>query len=157
MKSHFKILGHPVHPMLVMFPLALLVTSVVYDARYLFTKEEEHAKTSDKLIGIGLVTGLLAGAAGLIDWLAIPKGTRAKRIGFWHGSGNVVMLALYALSWKLRRDEPQNPPRTALLLSLMGLLLGNVTAWLGGEMVYRLGIAVDEEAEPNAPSSLLQP
>ena len=157
MKSHLKVFGHPLHTILVIVPLGLLISSVIFDARYLFTKEKEHAVTSDKLIGMGVVTGLTAAIAGYIDWLSIPQGTRAKRIGFWHGTGNVIMLALYASSWKLRRDEPQNPPRKALLLSFLGLLLGNVTAWMGSEMVYRLGIGVDEEAHPDAPNSIIHP
>jgi uncharacterized membrane protein len=155
MKSHLKVLGHPLHAILVFVPLGLLIASVLFDARYLFTKKQDNAVTSDKLVGVGVVTGLLAAAAGLVDWLAIPQGTRAKRIGFWHGTGNVIMLALYASSWKLRRDEPQNPPRKAIVLSLLGLLLGNVTAWMGSEMVYRLGIGVDEKAHPDAPNSII--
>lgn len=142
--------------MLVVFPLGLLVTSVVFDGLALLGKKTDHARTAHKLIGAGLIGGIVAAASGLVDWAAIPSGTRAKRIGFWHGSGNAVLLALFGLSWKLRRDEPENPPRTALGLSLAGLLLGNVTAWLGGELVYRLGVGVDDGADLEAPNSLVQ-
>lgn len=157
MKSHLKILGHPLHPMLVVFPLGLLVTSVIYDALFLATKKSEQAVTAHKLIGAGILGGIASAAAGLVDYAAIPSGTRAKRIGFWHGSGNALMLALFGYGWKLRRESPENPSKTALGLSLGALLLGNVTAWLGGELVYRLGIGVDPEAQMDAPDSLSQP
>lgn len=142
--------------MLIVFPLGLLVTSVVFDGLALFTRKSDHANTAHKLIGAGLIGGVLAAASGLVDYAAIPSGTRAKRIGFWHGSGNAVLLALFGLGWKLRRDDPQNPPRSALALSLVGLLLGNATAWLGGELVYRLGVGIDDGADLDAPNSLLK-
>jgi uncharacterized membrane protein len=155
MKSHLKVLGHPLHPMLIVFPLGLLVTSVVFDGLAHFRKKPDYAATAHKLIGAGVLSGLLAAASGIVDWAAIPSGTRAKRIGFWHGSGNALLLALFGLSWKLRGKDPQNPPRAAVGLSLAGLLLGNVTAWLGGELVYRLGVGVDEGADLEAPNSLV--
>ena len=154
MKSHLKVLGHPVHPMLVVFPLGLLVTSVVYDGLFLATKKADHAKTAHKLIGAGVLGGLVAAASGLVDWAAIPSGTRAKRIGTSHAIGNVVLLALFGASWKLRRSEPENPSRAALSLSVAGMMLGNITTWLGGELVYRLGVGVDDGAGLEAPDSL---
>lgn len=157
MKSHIKVFGHPLHPMLVVFPLGLLVTSVVYDGLWLASKKPEQSRTAQKLIGAGILSGIAAAAAGLVDYAAIPGGTRAKRIGFWHGSGNALLLALFGASWKLRQSEPETPPRAALGLSLAGLLLGNLTAWLGGELVYRLGVGVDPGANLEAPDSLPQP
>lgn len=154
MKSHIKVFGHPLHPILIVFPLGLLITSVIYDALFLATKKGEQAVTAHKLIGAGVLGGLLAGAAGLVDYRAIPGGTRAKRLGFWHGSGNVVMLAMYSLGWLKRRPNPENPPKFALLLSFGALFLGQITAWLGGELVYRLGVGIDPSANLDAPDSL---
>lgn len=161
MKSHCRILGHPVHPMLVVLPLGLFITSVVYDLMHLKTKKKEHAIVANRLVGAGVLGGILAAAPGIIDWLAIPEGTRAKRIGFWHGLGNVLLLIMFGGSWKLRRDAPsEETPRSAVALSLAALMLGNVTAWLGGELIYRLGVGVDTDhvSKPthlDAPNSLL--
>jgi uncharacterized membrane protein len=157
MKSHLKLFGHPLHTMLIVFPLGLLVTSVAYDGLFVATKKKEQARTAHKLIGAGVLTGIAAALTGLIDWAAIPSGTRAKRIGTAHGLGNAVLLALFGVSWKLRNKDPENPPRAALALSLAGMLLGNVTAWLGGEMVYRLGVGVDPSAHLEAPDSITHP
>jgi uncharacterized membrane protein len=95
---------------------------------------------------------------GLWDWLAIPAGTRAKRIGALHGVGNVVVVALFALSWLLRRGhEDYEPQGVAFWLGLVAVLLALVTAWLGGELVERLGVGVDPGANLDAPSSLSGP
>lgn len=72
-----------------------------------------------------------------------------------HGSGNVVVLVLFALSWLFRRDEAGYLPSTlALVASFLGFVLAGVTGWLGGEMVDRLGVGVDNGAHLNAPNSL---
>src|SRR5215472_11607094 len=146
--------GHPIHPMLIVFPLGLLATAFVFDMVAFFLKVSGIAMAAYWMIAAGIVGGLAAAVFGLWDWLAIPRRTRAKRIGIWHALGNVVVLFLFAASWWVRRIDPVNPGESALLLSLVGTLLAVVTGWLGGELVYRLGIAVDKGAHPNATSSL---
>jgi len=106
------------------------------------------------MIAAGIIGGLLAAAFGLIDWLAIPSGTRAKTVGLWHGLGNVVVTVLFIASWWLRRESPANPVALALACSFVGGALALITGWLGGELVGRLGVGVDEGANVNAPSSL---
>src|SRR4029453_6789746 len=92
---------------------------------------------------------------GLIDWLNIPSGTRAKSVGMWHGLGNVLVVVLFALSWWLRSGDPTHTPSTtAFILALLGIGIGAVTGWLGGEMVDRLGVGVDPGAPLDGPDSL---
>jgi uncharacterized membrane protein len=157
MESRVKILGHPAHQMLIVFPLGLLVTAVVFDAVYLGTENPRWADIAFWMIASGLIGGLIAAVPGWIDWSAIPSGTRAKSVGLAHGLGNVGVLGLYAASWYLRMDDPGNPPVAAQVLSAAGLALGGVTAWLGGELVDRLGVGVDPGANLNAPNSLTHP
>src|SRR5919112_4010202 len=102
MESRAKLLGHPVHPMLIVLPLGLFIGAVVFDAIYLWRGTESLASVGYWNIAGGVVAGLLAAVFGFIDWLAIPSGTRAKRIGAIHGGGNVVVVLLYALSWYTR-------------------------------------------------------
>jgi uncharacterized membrane protein len=91
----------------------------------------------------------------LIEWLAIPNGTRAKSVGLWHGAGNAVIVVLFAISWLLRRDAPDYTPGTlAFILELAGSGLALLTGWLGGELVYRLRVGVDRGANLDAPNSL---
>ena len=154
MESRVKLFGHPVHPIFVVFPLGILGGSVIFDVVYLITKTGRWADITFWMIAAGAVGGLLAAVFGLIDWLAIPPGTRAKRVGLLHGTGNAVVVALFAASWSLRRAEPLDPPLLAHVLSFAGFGFMGVTGWLGGELVFRLGVAVDDKANLNAPSSL---
>jgi uncharacterized membrane protein len=149
-----KLFGHPVHPMLVVFPLGLLVLSVVFDLITLGTGNGYWSEMAYWMIGAGVLAGLVAAPYGAIDWLSIPSGSRASRIGFLHGAGNVVMLGLFALSWWLRRGDPSAPEMVAVAPALVGGILALLTGWLGGELVDRLGVGVDEGAHVDAPSSL---
>lgn len=154
MESKVKVAGHPVHPMLIVFPLGLLATAVIFDIIYLISEDAQWTVVAYYMIGAGIIGGLAAAVTGWLDWFAIPQGTRAKRIGLWHGLGNVVMLALFLLSWLLRRGALEMPPTGAIVASLAGAVLAAVTGWLGGELVGRLGVGVDDGAHLDSPSSL---
>lgn len=154
MESRARLLGHPIHPMLIVFPLGLLATSVLFDIVHMVNDQPRWTEMSFWLIVVGLVTGLLAAVFGLIDWLAIPSGTRAKAIGLYHGLANVVVVALFAVSGYLRMDRPGDPTLAAHVLSFIGVGLALVSGWLGGELVDRLGVGVDRGAHLNSPSSL---
>src|SRR4051794_34246999 len=98
MESRAKIFGHPIHPMLIPFPLGLLGTAVVFDLIQLIGGDwGSIARAAYYMIAAGIIAGLLAAVFGAIDWLAIPGGTRAKRIATLHGLGNVVIVALFAV------------------------------------------------------------
>ena len=154
MESRAKLLGHPIHQMLVVFPLGLLGTSVAFDLIHIVRDSAFAAAVSYMLICAGLIAGLLAAPFGYIDWRGVPPNTRARAIGAMHGFGNVGVLVLFALSWWVRRAAPEAPPISAFILSFAGAGLSLVTAWLGGELVDRLGVGVSPNAHVNARSSL---
>lgn len=150
-----KIFGHPVHPMLVVFPVGLFATAVIFDILYLSFGNPVFPTVSYYMIAAGILGGLLAAIFGFMDWLGVPNNSRAKKIGGWHGLGNFVIVVLFAISWFLRRgDADFVPAGLALLPSFLGIGLALITAWIGGEMVFRLGVGVDQGANVNAPSSL---
>jgi len=154
MESKAKILGHPIHPILIVFPLGLLATAVIFDIVALVSHAARWAEFATYLTAAGVVGGLLAAVPGTIDWLAIPRGTRAKRLGLVHGVGNLIVVGLFLVDWVLRRETPAAPPTGSVAAGLIGLGLALVTGWLGGELVGRLGVGVDDGANLNAPSSL---
>jgi uncharacterized membrane protein len=154
MESRVKLAGHPLHQMLIAFPLGLLATAVVFDVIFVVTDNPNWTQAAFYMIGAGVITGLLAAVPGTVDWLEIPRATRAKRIGLIHGVGNVTVVTLFAVSWYLRRDTPTLPPTGAVVAGLLGAGLAVVTGWLGGELVDRLGVGVDDGAHLDAPSSL---
>ncbi len=154
MKAQATLLGHPIHPMLIVFPLGLLPLAVIFDLIYWFTKNPTWAEVSYWVIAAGIIGALVAAVFGLIDWLKIPRGTRAKTIGLVHGVTNVVVAGLFIVSWLLRRPNPTAPDLLDISLGIVGVLLALFAGWLGGELVYRLNVGVDEGAHPNAPNSL---
>jgi uncharacterized membrane protein len=154
MESRAKLFGHPIHQMLIVFPLGLLAMAVIFDVLSVVTDNTRWTDMAFYMIGAGILTSLVAAVFGLIDYLAIPSGTRAKRVGALHGGGNVIVVLLFAGSWMLRWPDPLNPGTLAYLLSYAGAGLSLLTGWLGGELVDRLGVGVDEGANLDAPSSL---
>lgn len=149
-----KLFGHPIHQMLIVFPLGLLATAAIFDLIYLLGGPSSLELASWYMIAAGIIGGLVSAVFGLVDWIGVDGGTRAKRIATWHGLGNVGVVALFFISWLIRRPLPLHPPAWAFILSYIGAGLALITGWLGGELVNRLGVGVDEGANPNAPSSL---
>jgi uncharacterized membrane protein len=160
MESKAKALGHPIHQMRVPFPFGLLATAAIFDVIYLIWGNSTMITVSYWMIAAGIIGGVIAAPFGLIDYLAIPSGTRAKSIGLIHGVGNVFVLLLFAGSWWLRYESIDQsgihvPSVAALVLSFAGFALAGVTGWLGGELVDRLSVGVDDGAHLDAPNSLL--
>jgi uncharacterized membrane protein len=154
MESKAKALGHPIHPMLVVFPLGLFATSFVFDLIRLAGGGGGFGVAAFYMIAAGIIGGLAAAVFGLVDYLAIPRGTRAKTIGAFHGLLNVAIIGLFIASWGIRYDVPPNPGAAAVLLSGIAVALALVSGWLGGELVDRLGVGVDDGAHLDSPSSL---
>lgn len=154
MESKARIFGHAIHPILIVYPLGLLSAGVIFDVIYLVTGNQTWTNVSFWMIAAGIVGGLLAAVFGLIDYLAIPSGTRASRIGLVHGLTNVGVVVLFLASWLLRRDSPGVPPTIAFALSFIGVAGALLGGWLGGELVERLGVGVTPGAHLNAPNSL---
>jgi uncharacterized membrane protein len=155
MESRAKLAGHPAHPIMIVFPMGLLATSVIFDVVYLYTNSPTFALVSYWMLVAGLIGGFVAAVPGWIDWLAIPNDTRAKRIGMIHGLGNVLVLILFGVSWLFRSDEANHiPAPSALIVSFVAFAIAGITGWLGGELVDRLGVGVSDGAHLNASSSL---
>ncbi len=154
MESRAKLFGHPIHPMLIVFPLGLLAMALIFDILHFAMGNGYWSEIAYWMIAAGVISGLIAAPFGLVDWLAIPSGTRAKRIGALHGVGNLIVVVLYAASWWMRRAAPQDPVTVAYVLSFAGGVLALFTGWLGGELVDRLAVGVDPGAHIDAPSSL---
>lgn len=154
MESRAKLFGHAIHPILIVFPLGLLATAVAFDVLFLIRGNPTIAWVAYWMIAAGIIGGFLAAPFGWIDWFAIPSGTRAKSVGLIHGLSNSLTLLLFIGSWWLRRGTQYDPPTLAYILAFAGLGLALFAGWLGGELVERLGVGVDNGAHLDAPSSL---
>ena len=155
MKSKIRIFGHPAHQAFVVIPAGLLIGSAGFDAFALIASTPaSYHLTAHHMLAAGLVTGLMAAPVGTLDWLSIPSGTRAKRIGMFHACANVLALLVFGMSWFLRRNAPETPSLVAVGLSFFALGSLSLAAWFGGELVSRLGVGVSDSANLNATSSL---
>jgi uncharacterized membrane protein len=153
-ESKVKLFGHAIHPMLIVFPLGLFATALLFDLIRIFKGGGGWGEAAFYDIAVGIVGGLVAALFGFIDWLAIPAGTRAKAVGMWHGIGNFIIVVLFIVSWLIRLPNPASPSIVAFVLALVAVGMALVTAWLGGELVERLRVGVDDGAGLDAPNSL---
>lgn len=155
MRARVIVAGHAVHPTLVVFPLGLLITGFIFDVVHQFTDNGTFSQVGFWCITVGLIGSVLAALTGLADWTKIPTATRAKSVGLRHGMLNAVVVLAFLISWIIRVDEPGHAANAALVvLELVAVGIATVSAWLGGELVERLAIGVDADAQPNASSSL---
>ncbi len=109
MESRAKLFGHPIHPVLISFPLGLLVTSFVFDVVYLLTGNGKWSEIAFWMIAAGVVGGLLAAIFGTIDLARVLDGTRAHSVGVWHAAFSGGMMVLFAVSCLLRIGAPMEP------------------------------------------------
>ena len=154
MESKAKLLGHPIHQMVIVFPLGLLTTATIFDGVRGVTRDRAWSDAAYRLLQAGVLSGALASIPGIIDYWKIPRATRAKRIGLWHGLGNTLALGLFGASLAARRRARSRPSTGAVALSVAGSCIAMMTGWLGGELVGRLGVGVNDGAHLDAPNSI---
>ena len=148
--SKMSIAGHPIHPMLIHFPVAALLGLIATDLAYVLTTDPFWARASLWLAGVGALGGWVSGSAGLIDLMAVPR-IRRLVTAWCHALLAVMLLSLASLNWLLRYGDAagQILPWGLYLSLLTGGLIG-LTSYLGGRLVYDFAVGVDQE-EANAP------
>jgi uncharacterized membrane protein len=143
MTSKANIGGHPVHPMLIPFPLALWTTSFVVDVLFYFLRHPTLLVIAKFMIAAGCLGAIAAAIPGIIDWLAIKNGD-VKKVANWHARLNIAALVVFAISLFLRlgrySDLVGRKLTIPFLLSLAGMILISISGWLGGELVFRYGM-----------------
>ena len=149
--STVSVVGHPIHPILVQFPVAFLVGALLSDAVFWLNSDVFWAKASYWLIVGGLIGGLAAALTGMLDFLRIER-VRKRTAGWAHLILNVSALALTIVNLLLRLNNPVSPilPWGLILSVVVATLLG-LSGWYGGELVYRHKISVIGNGSPNYP------
>jgi uncharacterized membrane protein len=160
--SFVSIKGHPIHPMLIPFPITFLVSAFLTDLAHLFERASPFwPQASLWLLGAGVVSGVFAGLTGALEAVKVRR-ARKLAITWIHGGANVVALLAAAINWVLRWGDPALPiiPTGFALSGCVVLILG-FTAWLGGELSFRHGVGVSTSvggvAGPGADASMLPP
>src|SRR5262245_47555041 len=142
--STLQIAGHPIHAMLIPFPIAFFVGAFVCDLVFWGSGNATWATGALWLIGAGLIMAALAAVAGLTDFLGDER-IRGLNDAWWHPGGNVVAVVIELLSWYLRYTQGSAAVLpTGLVLSLIVVCILFFTGWKGWDMVYRGRVGIAE-------------
>ena len=149
--------GHPLHPQLVVYPAGLLPFSFALDLFHARTRRRSYAEASYYALVGGTIGALAAGTAGALDYLAIPREHPVKKTATLHALLNLGLVALTGLNLLARSRRRFHRP-TPALVALSGACTAGLmfSAWLGGEMVYELGMRV-RGVDPTAGQPELAP
>lgn len=151
MKSTAHIKGHPIHPMLIPYPFALLSGAVAFDIGARGKRRAAWSATARHLTVAGLGSALVAAIPGVVDYFgSVPPGTRARRDATTHALFNLSALACFAVAHLNRRPDGRMPAG-GLTLALLGTGLLSRAGWLGGELVYHHHVAVVEQSDATLP------
>lgn len=143
MKSKASIKGHPIHPILIAFPIAFFFGALVFDVLGRILEKPSFWQTGMYLSFAGVIAGLAAAVPGLIDYLfVVPPNSSGKKRATKHALVNVCAVVIFAFDWFYRRSANANPT-VVILLEVAGILLISIGGWLGGTLVYRNQIAVN--------------
>ncbi len=140
-------LGHPLHPLLTDIPIGAWTFSTFYDLLSIlmpFNRSVRH--TADELTALGVVASIPTAVAGITDYSTIKE--EAADYGLLHAILNISGLLLYVLSWRARSRRQR---LAGIGYGMLGMLVLTASAWLGGEMVYRLRVGADHSPEPTEP------
>src|ERR671938_119187 len=143
--------GHPIHPMLIPFPIALWVFSLIADVIYLWRGNNIWR---DWIAFYALLAGIIGAAVaavfGIIDWLSI-KDREVKKVADWHARLNVIALLIFAASFYLRTTGGSQMVGGSytipVVLSVLGVILITISGYLGGELVFKYGVAVNPQSD----------
>ena len=143
------IAGHPIHPMLIPFPIAFFIAAFVSDIAYLSSANAGWATASLWLLGVGLIMAALAAVTGVIEVAGEPR-IREYRAVWYHAGGNVLAVLIELYNWYSRYSAGGTTvTSTQFVLSLIAVVLLAFTGWMGGELVFRhrVGVADGETDE----------
>jgi nitrite reductase/ring-hydroxylating ferredoxin subunit/uncharacterized membrane protein len=142
-------LGHPLHAILTDLPIGAWTFSTLFDVLSLAMPfNRKFRQTADQLTALGVVTAVPTAIAGMTDYSTIKE--EAADYGLLHGILNTVGLSLYLLSW---RSRTRNQRLQGIAFSMLGMGIITASAWLGGELVYRLRVGVNHSPKPESPQA----
>src|SRR5919201_2584605 len=144
MRARAQIKSHPIHPMLVAFPVGLWVASLAFDILANTRDSASFAAAGFYALIGGCIGAALAAIPGAIDlFTVVPPRSSAKQRGYIHATLNVTALGIFIAVAAIRGSAAAMPSGVSLLLSVIGVIVIGISGWLGGTLVYRNQIAVD--------------
>lgn len=139
-----RFMKHPLHPILVHFPVGLWIASLVFDFLYFKSNNSDFARTSYYCIIGGLIGSLLAATTGLAEYQEIPVNTIPRRIATFHFVLNLIIILLYSINFIARATPVGSAVNTItifqLVLSCISVVLLSISGYLGGRLAYSYGV-----------------
>ncbi|HYK44918.1 MAG TPA: DUF2231 domain-containing protein [Parafilimonas sp.] len=141
MRSTASIKSHPVHPILVAFPIAFFVGTLLFDTLGFIFGRPDFSGTASYLNIAGVIAALLAAIPGVVDYFfTVPPKSSGKKRATTHGILNVTNVIIFFIAWKLRTDISSS---ALIVIEVAGIIILSIAGWLGGTLVYRNQIGVD--------------
>jgi uncharacterized membrane protein/nitrite reductase/ring-hydroxylating ferredoxin subunit len=142
MRSRALIKSHPIHPILIAFPIAFFVGTLIFDILGIIYNNDIFYAVSFYMQIAGIIGGLLAAIPGAIDYFkTVPPNSSAKKRATKHALLNITIIVLFLAAWLLKGDDVN--PYIILILEIIAIILLGIAGWLGGTLVYRNQIGVD--------------
>jgi nitrite reductase/ring-hydroxylating ferredoxin subunit/uncharacterized membrane protein len=144
MKSKASIKSHPLHPILILFPIAFFTGTLVAHIAGWLMQKSELLYTATLLNWGGVVMAIVAAIPGFIDYLyTVPPNSSGKKRAAQHGILNTSALVLFIVAlWLRQRDDTQFS--VVLAFEIAGVVLMMVAGWMGGTLVHRNQISIDQ-------------
>lgn len=143
MKSKAQIKGHPIHPILVGFPIAFFIGTLLFDILGRIYENANFVLTAFYLEIAGIIAALITAIPGIVDYFfTVPSKSSAKKRATQHGLINIGIVIFFAIVWFYRRGTYASPV-VVLGLEIIGVIALGISGWLGGTLVYRNQIGVD--------------
>jgi uncharacterized membrane protein/nitrite reductase/ring-hydroxylating ferredoxin subunit len=143
MKSKAHIKGHPLHPILVSFPIAFFTGTFLFDLAGLILDNGELWRVGLYLEAAGIGFAVLAAIPGAVDYFyTVPPKSSGKKRATKHALTNITMLIIFTVTWFYRRQDNMMP-YVVIGAELAGVILLSIAGWLGGTLVYRNQIGVN--------------
>jgi len=145
-RSTATIAGHPIHPMLIPFPIVCFILTFILDIVY-SRGDTGVAEASTWILGFGLVMAALAAVAGLTDYLGDER-VRGLSDALKHMLANVTAVVLEVVNFFLRLKNPDSIGSTGVYLSVVVVLILVYSGWKGGDLVFKHGVGVHDRHTP---------
>lgn len=150
--SKAKLLGHPIHPMLVAFPITFFTSTLIASIVYLATSDRDWFRLAYFANAAGVVTALIAAVPGFLDWTGIPSHLRAKQVGMVHLTLNLIVVSIFTLNLGMQGAQLTDATPSGwsgFVLSLIGVMLLLVSGYYGWSLVqtHHVGIDLTREQE----------
>lgn len=139
--SAIAVAGHPIHAMMVHFPIAFVVATLGVDIFYWWTADLFWVQVGTWAAGAAFVFGILAAIAGTLELLAVP-GIRVRVASWNHAIAAMVMLAIVGANAGLRIFQPELILPSGLMLSVLGTMAAGFAGWHGGKLVFDHGVGL---------------